>query len=296
MSATLSYNPIVTTNASGGRFNVQADGFVQGVFSDDPAVRYELAGGVLNSTETLPMWGGILIYEYIPGAVGGPAVELGSLVGRMTSAPASGAPFAFSVYNQAHHFIQTAQSQAPIAGIGMSVHYFRNGSNARIQVACDPSLASLESGSIGGSNLVSWDFVGQQLVPYTAAWTANTTTAGSYSSGSITFTTNTAHGVAVGSWFTITGASPTGYNGTFKAITGTTGSTLVTNLQLVNGVPSAIANPGSYVSGGALGAGGGALPVRVLKLSLGNSMTVYYNSITGFASWARNGNAAEILI
>jgi hypothetical protein len=43
----------------------------------------------------------------------------------------------------------------------------------------------------------------------------------------VTASTTTNHGVAVGSWFTISGCSPAGYNGTFQALPGTTGSTLV---------------------------------------------------------------------
>lgn len=45
--------------------------------------------------------------------------------------------------------------------------------------------------------------------------------------GSVTATTTTAHGVAVGQWFQIAGCLPAGYNGWWQAITGTTGSTLV---------------------------------------------------------------------
>jgi hypothetical protein len=44
--------------------------------------------------------------------------------------------------------------------------------------------------------------------------------------GQVTYTTTTAHGVTVGSTFVIAGMVPTGYNGSFTAIAGTTGSTL----------------------------------------------------------------------
>lgn len=45
--------------------------------------------------------------------------------------------------------------------------------------------------------------------------------------GSVTGTTVNPHGVQVGQWFTLAGAVPTAYNGTWQAIAGTTGSTLV---------------------------------------------------------------------
>jgi len=61
-------------------------------------------------------------------------------------------------------------------------------------------------------------------------------------------------------------------------------------------VQLAAANPGTYSSGGSVGAGGGALPVRVLDVSIGNSMTVNYDPVTGFATWNRQGDVAIILI
>ena len=63
--------------------------------------------------------------------------------------------------------------------------------------------------------------------PSYGVWASNALTAASYSGGIVTATTTTAHGVAVGQYFTISGMTPTGYNGTFLALQGTTGSTLV---------------------------------------------------------------------
>ncbi len=45
--------------------------------------------------------------------------------------------------------------------------------------------------------------------------------------GYVTFTTTSAHQVAVGQWFQVNGMTPTGYNGWFLAEPGTTGSTLI---------------------------------------------------------------------
>lgn len=63
--------------------------------------------------------------------------------------------------------------------------------------------------------------------PVTGAYPANVITAATYANGLVTFTTTTAHNVAIGDWFQISGMSPAGYNGWFKATLGTTGSTLV---------------------------------------------------------------------
>lgn len=62
--------------------------------------------------------------------------------------------------------------------------------------------------------------------PAYGVWPANVLSAISYSAGVVTGTTTTAHGVSVGQWFSIAGCTPSGYNGTFKALLGTTGSTL----------------------------------------------------------------------
>lgn len=66
--------------------------------------------------------------------------------------------------------------------------------------------------------------------PQLGVYSSNALTAISWASGQVTATTTTAHGVAVGDWFQISGCVPTGYNGWFQAQTGTTGSTLVYNL------------------------------------------------------------------
>ena len=55
-------------------------------------------------------------------------------------------------------------------------------------------------------------------------------------------------------------------------------------------------DPGAYVGGGQVDAGGGALNVKVLDIQVGNSMTVNYDPVTGFATWNRNGSTAIILI
>lgn len=59
------------------------------------------------------------------------------------------------------------------------------------------------------------------------AFAANQLTALSWLADEITATTTSAHGVTVGSTFVLVGCTPTAYNGTYVAIAGTTGSTLV---------------------------------------------------------------------
>jgi hypothetical protein len=78
--------------------------------------------------------------------------------------------------------------------------------------------------------------------PAFGVWSANALTTASWAAATsnlpaqVTATTTTAHGVAVGQWFQISGVTPAAYNGWFQAQTGTTASTLVYNLPT---------NPGS---------------------------------------------------
>lgn len=169
MVSSLGYNPVQTTNATGS-FNIESTGWVQGVAMDAPAIRNSLAGGVLATDETLPMWGGLGIYENVPGAPSpGPGVVLGGVVGRATSITEAAAKSltGFSVFDQAHHMAQTPTSEVPVSLSSMSVHFYRFGSGARIPVKCDPALIDLQGNII--TSLVMWDFVNQMLIAGTPA-------------------------------------------------------------------------------------------------------------------------------
>ena len=212
MVAAISYNPWITTNAP-GTFSTSSDGFVQGALMDDPSSRNYLTIGSLAGTETLPMWGGVGIFEDLP-AVG--AGALGPTVGRATTlANLTG----FSVYNQAYAFIQTPQSYAPTAGSYSTVPFVRIGSISRLAVQIDPALVSLNGGLT--TQQVSWDFNLQRLIPYypTTGAVALSALTPSASAGvvSVAGTTASAHNLSVGSDFTISGAVPAIYNGTWAA-------------------------------------------------------------------------------
>lgn len=84
--------------------------------------------------------------------------------------------------------------------------------------------------------------------PSYGAWPADAITDADWTTGVATLTTTTAHTVKPGQYFTINGVVSatiaSGFNGTFLAQPGTTGSTLIYNL------PGS--DPGAYVSGGTL--------------------------------------------
>lgn len=296
MTAQVAFNPVLTTNAAGS-FNVQSTGYMQGIQLDDPAARFALAGGVLANDETIPMWGGVGIYELVAGnaAAGylgspsGPNSAAGGLVGRATALTGSKALTGFSVFNQAHGMINTPQSPVPLAGSNMQVNFLRLGSGARIAVACDEALASM-SGTDIINTAVAWDFVNQLLIPQV---TSINVSSGTYTSGTglVTLTLASPHGLTPGVTVTVAGLTGTGSfasaNGTFTTAAGTTGSTLT--YVIATGLTMTISTTGTVTTGSALN-------VRVLDINAGNSMTVDYNSTTGFATWNRNGYTAVILI
>lgn len=87
------------------------------------------------------------------------------------------------------------------------------------------------------------DVILMMEAPAYGVWPQNGITAATFSTPNVTATTTTPHGVIPGQTFTIAGVLPVGYNGTFVALPGTTGS------SLVYAVGSAL---GSYISGGNL--------------------------------------------
>jgi hypothetical protein len=282
MSGSVSINPLLTSVAAGS-FNVESVGYIQGTAMNSPAVRNYLTIANLAATETLPMWGGVGISEYLPGTSNISSRSLARATSLSGAIPLTG----FSVFDQAHAMVNSPQSPVPLAPQGGTVSFYRLGTGARIAVACDPLLASLLSGPIGAQ--VSWDFGSQQLTPYNASYNANVITASTWAAGVATLTTTSAHGVGVGIDINLTGFVSNGVtlNGNFQTIAGTTGSTLKFNFP---------ATFGTVTTQGTLVAGGGAVNVKVLDVLTSGNMTVSYNPTTGFATWNRSGSTALILI
>ena len=165
MSAQISLNPMATTNAA-GLFSVNSNGFTQGDAQDDPAIKFQLVGGVFSTTATVPLWGGVPIAETIPTAQNGVSsgdVQPGTdtLGSTIVQASDSVAPTGISVFNQAFQGITTPQSNAPLYSPGMSVNFYRFGSGARIPLPCDASVVALAGSSI--VETVYWDVTNNRL-------------------------------------------------------------------------------------------------------------------------------------
>lgn len=295
MATITGFNPFGTTNA-GGFFGVFSDGFTQGVAHDDPASRFWLSGGYLASTETLPMWGGVAISEYVPPQTN-PYGHAGGSIGRATSAAGI---TGFSVFNQSHNGINWPQSQVPTIQNGMSVNFYRLGSNARIPVACDPSLVSLDGGLI--TQQVSWDFNNQRLQPYDAssATYAVTSITSSYSATTGLYTFAVVMAVpslvgAVGDTINISGVTGTGnalVNGNQTVTSFTDNEHFSFQIAAASGAIATGALSGTIV----LNAGTGLLPCKILMLQVGNSRTVAWNPVTLTANWNNSDTCALIQI
>jgi hypothetical protein len=287
------FNPYATTNAAGS-FAVQSAGYVQGVYQDDPALRWALASGTLSASATLPLWGGVPISESVA-ATGTDSTQGGSIIQASSVANITG----WSVFNNAYSMVGSPSSPVPqAANANASVAFFRAGCGIRIPVAMDPSLVSL-NGNLITTN-VSWDFNNQILQPYDAS-----TATYSITSQTATF--------ANGVWTVAVVAAGSNVGGVGDSInisgatnSGTGGNALVNGNQIVTAFTSAT-NFSYQVTAvaGAIGTiagtqilnyGTGILPVKVLATSLGNSMTVVYNPATGAATWNRQGYAALIQI
>lgn len=284
MVANVQFQPYNQTNAP-GTYTTQAVGLVQGQAYPDPAIRFKLAGGVLSANETIVMWGGVGIYTNVPGANGG-AVQLGPVVGRATALTGTTALTGFSVTDQAYGMIITPSSPVPTIGSGGQVNYYRLGSGARIAVAADPSLITLQG--LLTTTAVSWDFVNQKLIPSVST----TASSGTYNSttGLVTLTLAATQTLSPGDTVTVSGATGTGsfanINGTFQAGVGT-GSTTLT-YTIATGLTLTIT--------GATVATSGILPVQVLDIQPSNNMTVLPPDSNGNIKWNFNGAAALILI
>lgn len=302
MTSSITFNPVLTTVAAGS-FNTSSAGYIQGTALDQPAIRNSLAGGILNPSETLPMWGGVAISETttpVGTATNLPLGNLGGYITRATSltAAAAGQLTGFSVFDQDHAMINSPQSPVPLAASGMQVNFYRLGSGARIAVRCDSGLVNNE-GVIITQN-VSWDFTQMELVPYSPAY-ANTTITNAVwaatAGGQVTFTVGTdlTASLNAGDVIETTGVVSTAaagvYNGQFIVVS-------VDATHIVVTYPGTV-SPGTYSSGGTVLAQQGAigaLGIKLLDVQIGNSMTVVYDSVTGFATWQRSGNCAIILI
>ena len=275
----MSLFPIATTVGQGLFDGASSNGARQGSAYPDPATRFALRGGILASSETLPMWGGLGVYMDIPGASGGYNPALGCVMGRATAATGSKPLAGFAVFDQAYGMVNAPNSQVPLAYAGQQVMAYAFGSRARIWLAADPGLVDLYGDPI--SSQVAYDYVNGLVIPYTGNAAAS---AGTYNNTSgVVSLTAAGVNLSPGDTVTVSGATGTGtvsdIDGTFTCTAGTGAG--VVNYEIATGLTLTIT--------GATVTTGPALPVTILEILNTNCMTVEYDAVNKVANWDFNG-------
>lgn len=284
--ANLSLNPMATTNAAGS-FGVVSDGFIQGVALDDPANRFNLASGTVAPNESLPLWGGVPVAELLPGTQSAPR---GTTIRRAKSLEEMEG---FSVFNQAHNGLTTPQSPVPMFASGMSVSFYRFGSNMRVPLKASSAVVALGTSGASVKTPLAWDFANNQLntaadAAYSGSDVATTDIA--FADGVATATTAAAHGFTAGKYVKISGAAPEQYNGIVCIASVPTATTFT---YTPASAPATAATTQGTI--GSVNAADIALPVKVISIESGNSKTVSYDSKSGFLTWNNEDSCALVL-
>ncbi len=302
-TANLSFNPLLTTNVGAGAFNIQTNGYIQGTAQDQSAVRNFLSGGMLATTETIPMWGGVAISEYVAAKSTSTVSikDLGPLITRATSVASTVPITGFAVFDQVHSAINFPQSPVPLIPSYGMVNFYRLGSGARIAVACDPTLVSLETGLINQN--VSWDFNDSILQPYVASGATEAVTSMTWSAtngGQVAVVmTGAAIYAKVGDLINVSGVTNTGTGAVALINTTQTINTWTDSTHFTFLLPGTSTLWGTFGGTIVLNVGTVALStigIQVLEVQIGNSMTVNYNANTGYATWNFAGSTAIILL
>lgn len=291
----MAYNngfPAMTTAATGMFNGPSSKGYIVGQAQPDPATRYALKAGLVASSETLPMYGGCGIFADVPAQ--SLSVPLPS-IGRATAMTGAAALIGFAVMDQAYNLVIDPGNQVPAAGPNQTISFYTLGSRARIAVQCDPSLIDLAGEPL--NQPVSWDFTNQMLIPFTAAHAGAVISNAVWNNtngGEVVFTVGTdlTATVQAGDAISVTGVINTGGAST-SAFNGTWDVAAITSTSITVLAPAS-ASIGTYASGGAVAAGGGALPVTVLDVLPTGNMVPAYNSTLGTVSWNYSGAAALI--
>jgi hypothetical protein len=156
----INFNPMVTSQPY-GTFTDSTQGRYQGDFVDDPSSYQYLSAGQIAASVTQPVWGGMALTQTV--STTGNSQGLGPTMSLATAATGANGFNGFSVFTKNGAAILTpGLNNVPQLGAGMTVNYFRVGSNARINVAIEASLvSSLEGGN--AQQALYWDPALQQL-------------------------------------------------------------------------------------------------------------------------------------
>lgn len=150
----ISFVPYTTTNITDS-FQLLSDGFVQGTYQPSPPGQYYLEGGVVASTQSTPIYGGLPISLAVtaPGT-GGVSSGLGQAA---TVAVSEATIDGWCVFNQASAGVITSSSNVPLYSAGQSINFVRVGSGLWVVLPVKSDDVATIAG--GASNqAIYWDF------------------------------------------------------------------------------------------------------------------------------------------
>ena len=144
------------TTVSKNSFLLQSDGFVAGTLYGKFPDRYSIEGGVVGSTQTTPLYGGLPVTNTViaPGSNGGGSSGLGqSLVAATAVANING----WTVFDQGSAGVISSGSNVPLYYAGGSINFVRVGSGVEIVLPCKAADVNTLAG--GASNqAIYWDY------------------------------------------------------------------------------------------------------------------------------------------
>ncbi|MHB1644410.1 MAG: hypothetical protein ACYCS8_17465 [Acidithiobacillus sp.] len=158
--ANVSFNPALMTSAQ-NTFLLNTQGFIQGLTQDDWVSRAFLLPGVVASTVTQPMWGGMGL------AVNGSASATDNRQGQSVLPATTTQINGFSVFDQGINMIQVPGNNVPTAQAGQSLPFYTFGTNARIPLPITGTVADFEGVPIGVQ--LYWDTVALGLTTVSSA-------------------------------------------------------------------------------------------------------------------------------
>ncbi len=148
--ANISFNPALMTQPQNS-FQLETQGWIQGLTQDDPVSRMHLLTGIVAATVTQPVWGGMGVSLDTPQL--STDNRQGLSIGLASTTQING----FTVFDQGINFIQTPGNTVPTVTAGMNAPAYAFGSKARVPVPLATGvITSLEGVSIGTTPLY-WD-------------------------------------------------------------------------------------------------------------------------------------------
>lgn len=165
--AEINFDPAKTLNGQ-NTFQKETQGLIQGAYMDDPTSRLWLDAGIIDSSVTQAVWGGMPITENVPSLANNTnqyaanPLILPSTVGAITG---------FTTFNQAHNMMIVPGNSVPHVVANQNIAYFRLRSNIRLPVKISSGLATaVEGGAI--NQQVTWDFTNHELKAWSSGDTA----------------------------------------------------------------------------------------------------------------------------